>query len=162
MKKCVFAGTFDPFTLGHMDTAEKSLRLFDELVIAVAENKRKQTLFSAEERREMISAVFAGEPRVRVIVWEGVVADLLRSERTPFYVRGIRNAVDFEYETADFYASRDLSPDMITLYLPAEQAHTHISSTLVKNCLAFGKPVGRYVPPAVARWLDEHKGGTYV
>ena len=149
MKKCVFAGTFDPFTVGHEDTVRKCLRLFDEVVVALAENRQKRAMFAPEVREEMIRAVFSGEPRVRVVRWEGVIVDLLRQEGTDIYVRGVRNAVDFEYENADFFASRDLSDTLITLYLPAEQKHLQVSSTLVKNCIAFGKPYRDYVPAAV-------------
>lgn len=149
MKKCVFAGTFDPFTVGHEDTVRKCLRLFDEVVVALAENRQKRAMFVPEVREEMIRAVFSGEPRVRVVRWEGVIVDLLRREGTDIYVRGVRNAVDFEYENADFFASRDLSDTLITLYLPAEQKHLQVSSTLVKNCIAFGKPYRDYVPAAV-------------
>ncbi len=156
MKKCVFAGTFDPFTVGHEDTVRKCLALFDEVVVAVAENKQKRCMFSAQARGEMICAVFAGEPRVRVMRWEGVIADLLKREGTPFYVRGIRNTVDFEYENADFYASRDLDPSLITLYIPAEQKHLHVSSTLVKNCIAFEKPYCGYVPAAVYEYIQKN------
>ena len=157
MKKCVFAGTFDPFTVGHEDTVRKCLALFDEVVVAVAENKQKRCMFSAQARVEMIRAVFAEEPRVRVMRWEGVIADLLKREGTPFYVRGIRNTVDFEYENADFYASRDLDPSLITLYIPAEQKHLHVSSTLVKNCIAFEKPYREYVPAAVYEYLNRQE-----
>lgn len=153
MKKCVFAGTFDPFTVGHADTVSKCLALFDEVVIAVAQNRQKQCEFSCAERVEMIGAVYAGDARVRVVAWEGVIVDLLRREGTPFYVRGVRNGIDFDYETADFYASRDLDKDLIVLYLPAEQRHQHISSTLVKNCIAFGKPFEKYVPKAVYDYI---------
>ena len=149
MKKCVFAGTFDPFTVGHEDTVQKCLALFDEVVVALAENRQKRCMFSADAREEMIRAVFCGEPRVRVVRWDGVIVDLLKAEKTPFYVRGVRNTVDFEYENADFYASRDLDGTLITIYLPAEQKHLHISSTLVKNCIAFEKPYRAYVPAAV-------------
>ncbi len=158
MRKCVFAGTFDPFTVGHGDTVEKSLRLFDEVVIAVAENPSKQTTFTAQERLEMIQATYADEPRVKVLVWSGAIVDLLKKEGTDFYVRGLRNAVDFDYECADFYASRDLSPEMLTVYLPAEQKHTHVSSTLVKNCIAFHKPYEKYVPEAVAQYVQRKRG----
>ena len=153
MKKCVFAGTFDPFTSGHHDTVEKCLKLFDEVVVAVAENRRKSCMFSAEQRTEMIKAVYSNEPRVRVVIWDGVIVDLLKKENTVFYVRGLRNTVDFEYENADFYASRDLDAEMITLYLPSEKEHLHISSTLVKNCIAFGKPYKDYVPEAVYAYI---------
>lgn len=157
MKKCVFAGTFDPFTVGHEDTVRKCLALFDEVAVAVAENKQKRCMFSAQARVEMIRAVFADEPRVRVMRWEGVIADLLKREGTPFYVRGIRNTVDFEYENADFYASRDLDPSLITLYIPAEQKHLHVSSTLVKNCIAFEKPYREYVPAAVYEYMNRQE-----
>ncbi len=156
MKKCVFAGTFDPFTVGHEDTVRKCLALFGEVVVAVAENKQKRCMFSAHARVEMIRAVFADEPRVRVMRWDGVIADLLKREGTPFYVRGIRNTVDFEYENADFYASRDLDPSLITLYIPAEQKHLHVSSTLVKNCIAFEKPYREYVPAAVYEYIQKN------
>ncbi len=158
MKKCVFAGTFDPFTVGHEDTVKKSLALFDEVLVVIAENKQKKCMFSAEAREEMIRAVFAAEPRVRVMRWEGVIVDLLKREGTPFYVRGIRNTVDFEYENADFYASRDLDEALVTIYIPAEQKHLHISSTLVKNCIAFDKPYREYVPQAVYAYINAQKG----
>lgn len=160
MKKCVFAGTFDPFTNGHADTVGKCLRLFDEVIVAIAENTRKHFMFSVQEREEMIRAVYAEEPRVRVVVWKGAIVDLLRQENTPFYVRGLRNTVDFEYENADFFASRDLDPDMITLYIPSERENLHISSTLVKNCVLFGKPFEQYVPSAVYSFMT--KRGSYV
>ena len=121
MKKCIFAGTFDPFTVGHADTVKKSLMIFDEVVVAVAENKRKSVMFSAEERAEMIGNVFCDEPRVRVLIWTGAIAELLKKENTPFYVRGVRNGIDCAYETDDFYASKDLYPELITMFIPAEQ-----------------------------------------
>ena len=149
MKKCVFAGTFDPFTVGHEDTVKKCLELFDETVIAVARNQKKSCMFTAQERAEMIKKVFEGEPRVKVIAWEGAVVDLLKREDTRIYVRGVRNAVDFEYENDDFFASRDLDKEMITVYIPAEQKFMHVSSSLVKNCIALNKPYESYVPKAV-------------
>ena len=158
MKKCVFAGTFDPYTAGHADTVEKCLKLFDEVVVAVAENRGKQCFFSPEERVEMVKAVYRDEERVRVVRWDGVIADLLKAENTPFYVRGVRNSVDFEYETADFYASRKLNDEMIPLYIPAEQDLLHISSTIVRNSIAFGKPYRTYVPEAVYEYI--RKRGT--
>lgn len=155
MKKCVFAGTFDPFTVGHNSTVEKCLALFDEVVVAVAENKNKACTFSAAERAEMIKAVFQGNARVKVVVWEGAVVDLLQAENTPFYVRGVRNTVDFEYENADFFASKKLYKDMITVYIPAEQEHLHVSSTLVKNSILFHKPYGEYLPEAVYEYIQK-------
>ena len=158
LKKCVFAGTFDPFTVGHEDTVKKCLKLFDEVIIAVAENKKKSCLFSISERAEMISRVFEGNGRVRVVCWDGVVVDLLQKENTPFYVRGVRNTIDFEYENADFFASRDLWDGLIPIYLPAEQRLLHVSSTLVKNCISFGKPYREYVPAQVYDYIQARNG----
>lgn len=161
MRKCVFAGTFDPFTVGHEDTVRKCLALFDEVVVAVAENKQKRSFFSAQEREEMIAAVYRDEPRVHIVRWDGIIVDFLKKEETPFYVRGLRNTVDFDYETADFYASRDFDDSLIALYIPAEQRHLHVSSTLVKNCIAFGKDCSRYVPQAVAEYIAK-RGNSHV
>ncbi len=155
MKKCVFAGTFDPFTVGHADTVEKCLKLFDEVIVAIAENKNKHCMFDREDRLEMVKAVYRDDPRVRVLAWDGVVVDLLEREQTPFYVRGIRNTIDFEYETADFYASRKLSENMVPIYIPSEQALLHISSTIVRNSILFKKPYADYVPPAVYTYIQE-------
>lgn len=156
MKKCIFAGTFDPFTVGHFDTVEKCLKIFDEVVVSIARNKRKSHMFGLEERREMLEELYRGEPRVKIVTWEGAIVDLLKREGTVFYVRGLRNTVDFEYENADFFASRDLDKEMVTLYIPSEKEYLHVSSTLVKNCILFGKPYREYVPEAVYRYLTAH------
>lgn len=160
MKKCVFAGTFDPFTVGHEETVKKSLALFDEVIVAVAVNNRKKCLFSSAEREEMIKLLYKDEPRVRTIGFDGAIVDLLKQENTPFYVRGVRNTMDFEYENADFFASRKLDPNMITLYIPCEQELLHVSSTLVKNCMTFNKPFERYLPPAIYEFVTTR--GNYV
>ncbi len=157
MKKCVFAGTFDPFTVGHSDTVEKCLKIFDEVIVAVAENRTKSCLFPLELRAEMIKRTYENENRVRCVVWDKTIVELLKEENTPFYVRGIRNAIDLDYENADFYASRDLSGDMITVYIPSEQKHLHVSSSLVKNCIAFNQPYAQYVPAAVYRMIQKGK-----
>ncbi len=162
MKKCVFAGTFDPFTVGHADTVETCLALFDEVIVAIAENRQKTCAFSAQERAEMVAAVYRDERRVRVMRWGGTVAALLGQEGTPFYVRGVRNAADFEYETADYYASCDLDPSIVALYVPARQRHLHVSSTLVKNCIAFGTPYEAYVPRAIYDYIRKKEGSHHV
>ena len=160
MKKCVFAGTFDPFTAGHAETVKKCLALFDEVIVAAAENRKKKCLFSAEERTQMLELLYRGEPRVKIVRFDGAIVDLLKAENPPFYVRGVRNTVDFEYENADFFASRQLDPSMITLYIPAEQSLLHVSSSLVKNCIAFNKPFAQYVPEPIYDYIT--KRGCYV
>lgn len=149
MKKCVFAGTFDPPTTGHKKIIEDCLKIFDEVVVAVMINRAKTPLFSEEERQALLQKLFKGEPRVKVVVFEGVAVDLLQRENTPYYVRGIRNTVDLEYENANLYANRKLKPDIITVYLPAEQDSLHVSSSLVKNFIAFKKDFSQFIPEEI-------------
>ncbi len=153
MKKCVFAGTFDPPTLGHKDTIDEALAIFDEVVVAILINPNKEPTFSLEERGKMLAILCENNPKVKVVSWNGLVVDLLKKEDTRFYVRGIRNTVDLEYENASLYASRELDENLIAVYLPAKQEHIHISSTLAKNCLKFGTPVEKCVGKDVAEYL---------
>ena len=146
MKKCVFAGTFDPFTKGHESVVLRSLEIFDEVVVAILINPDKAAFFSLEERMGFIKKTFDGEKRVRVIYYGGIVADLLREENTKFYVRGIRNSTDYDYETTQTYASESFNKDMIAIYLPTPQNLLHVSSTLVKTCIKFNKPYKDYLP----------------
>ena len=96
MKKCVFAGTFDPPTLGHKAMIEDCLHLFDEVVIAILINPAKAPYFSLEERKEMLSLLFPNETRIKVVEHEGTAIELLKKQDTKIYVRGIRNTVDLE------------------------------------------------------------------
>lgn len=145
----VFAGTFDPFTLGHENTVKEALLLFDEVIIAILVNKNKVPMFSQEERMGFIQKVFEGEERVKVIFFDSLAVDLLQKLGTPFYLRGLRNATDFDYETSDYYASKKLYEGLITVYLPCKQEYLHISSTIVKNALKFGKSIEGYVPSVI-------------
>ena len=106
MKKCVFAGTFDPPTTGHKNVIDTCLEIFDEVVVGVGINTAKTPMFSADERKALLEKLYGGEKRVRVVLFVGAAVDLLESENTRFYVRGLRNTVDFEYETADHFASK--------------------------------------------------------
>ena len=153
MKKCVFAGTFDPPTLGHKDTVAEAAKIFDEVVVAILINPQKTCFFSLEERKELLKLLLKDLPNVRITSFEGGAADLLKRENTPFYVHGIRNTIDLEYENASYYASRDLDKDMVTIYLPAKQEHIHVSSTLVKNCIFFEKPFEAYVGEETAAYI---------
>ena len=153
MKKCVFAGTFDPPTLGHKALIEGCLALFDEVVVAIMVNPAKQPCFTLEERKNMLEIDFGKEPRVRVISFEGTVAELLEKENTKIYVRGIRNGVDLDFENANFYASKKLDPDFKAVYLPCPQELLHVSSTMVRNSLKFGTPIDEYVSEGVKDYI---------
>lgn len=153
MKKCVFAGTFDPPTLGHKALIEECLALFDEVVVAIMVNPAKQPCFTLKERKNMLEIDFGKEPRVRVIDFEGTVAELLEKENTKIYVRGIRNGVDLDFENANFYASKKLDPDFKAVYLPCPQELLHVSSTMVRNSLKFGTPIDEYVSEGVKDYI---------
>jgi pantetheine-phosphate adenylyltransferase len=150
IKKCVFAGTFDPPTVGHQKIIAQCLKLFDEVVVAVLENTGKNCLFSVDERLALLKKLFLSEKNVKVISFDGAVVDLLEEEHTPFYVRGIRNTIDFEYENQNFFANKKLKDDIITIYIPAEQDALQISSTLVRNSAHFKKQFREYIPEEIA------------
>jgi len=149
VKKCVFAGTFDPVTTGHEKIIEKCLKMFDEVVVAVLVNTAKKSVLSVEERKALLKLLYKDEERVRVITFDGAVVDLLKTENTPFYVRGVRNTIDFEYENQNYFANKRLYEDIITIYLPAEQDMIQVSSTLVKNSVRFAKEYADYVPEKI-------------
>ncbi len=156
MKKCVFAGTFDPPTLGHKSVVEECLKLFDEVVVAILINPAKTPYFTAEERAEMLALDFGEEPRVRVVTFEGTVAELLEKEKTKIYVRGIRNGVDLDYENANFYASKKLDKELTAVYLPCPQELLHVSSSMVRSSLRFKTPVDEYVSENVKKYIEKN------
>ena len=151
-RKCVFSGTFDPPTLGHKAVIDSALGLFDEVVVAVMINPQKTPYFTNAERAEMLKMICPSE-RVRVVFFDGTVAELLEKEETPFYVRGIRNTVDFEYENANYFATKKLKKDVVPVYLPCPQELLHVSSSMVKNSLRFGSPVSEYVTKEVEEFI---------
>ena len=154
IKKCVFAGTFDPPTLGHKALIEECLKLFDEVVVAIMVNPQKQPYFTLEEREEMLALTVKNNPRVRIVSTTGTVAELLQKENTKFYARGIRNSIDLDYENANFYASKKLDPDLTAVYLPCPQELLHVSSSMVRNSLKFGTPIDEYVSEKVKAYLE--------
>lgn len=150
MKKCVFAGTFDPPTVGHAHVVGESLKIFDEVVVAVLENTGKSCLFTTDERIALLKKLYENEKRVRVVAFDGAAVDLLEREKTPFYVRGVRNTLDFEYENQNFFANKKLKDDIVTIYIPAEQGDLQVSSTLVRNSAHFNKEFKDYLPAKIA------------
>lgn len=154
LKKCVFAGTFDPPTLGHKSMIEECLKLFDEVVVAILVNPDKKPYFTIEQRKEMLALDFEGEPRLRILAFEGTVAELLKQEDTKIYVRGIRNGIDLDYENANFYASKKLDDEITAVYLPCPQELLHVSSSMVRNSLKFGTPIDEYVSEKVKAYLE--------
>ena len=152
-KKCVFAGTFDPPTIGHKALLESCIKLFDEVVVAVLVNPQKQPYFSLNERKEMLSLLIPNEPKIRIIDFQGTIAELLEKEKTSVYVRGVRNGTDLDYENANFYASKKLNRDLTAVYLPCPQEYLHVSSSMVRSSLQFKTPIDEYVTKEVKAYI---------
>ena len=154
MKVCVFAGTFDPPTLGHKAVIENCLNTFDEVVVAILVNPKKEPYFTVEERKQMLKRTVKND-RMRVVEFSGTVAELLKKEDTNIYVRGLRNATDFDYETADFYATKKLNEKITAWYLPCPQELLHVSSSIVRNSLRFHTPIDEYVTKEVQEYIEQ-------
>lgn len=155
MKKCVFAGTFDPPTIGHTQIIEQCLRIFDCVTVAVMVNPEKAPCFTVEERVELLQKLYCGNGRVKIISFDGAAVDLLEGENTRFYVRGIRDTIDFEYENRNARANKKLLDDIVNIYIPSEQGSEHISSSLVKNSVKFQKDYSGYIPAPILKDFEK-------
>ena len=155
MKKCVFAGTFDPITTGHEYVIKKCLTVFDKVVIAVGVNKDKNPLFSQSERIELIKRVFQDEERVEVKEFDGMLVDFMKENGITVNVRGIRNEDDYKYETTMSRYNLDMYPDLLTMYIPTPVELEYVSSSAVRNILSLNADCSRYVPEAVVKFIRE-------
>lgn len=154
-KKAIYAGTFDPMTLGHLDVVERAARIFDDLVVAVAAVTGKNTQFTQEERVELVTQSVTDLSNVRVEPFEGLLVDYARSLGVTVIIRGLRAFSDFEYEFQMALTNRRLAPDLETLFLMPKQDYSFISSTNIRQVAALGGDVSTFVPVAVERALRE-------
>ncbi|HLT58781.1 MAG TPA: pantetheine-phosphate adenylyltransferase [Limnochordales bacterium] len=153
MRIAVCPGSFDPVTRGHLDIVQRAARLFDLLYVAVLDNARKQPLFTAAERVQMLAEATASIPNVRCETFSGLVVEYARSRGASVIVRGVRSPSDCEYEMQMAAMNRDLHPDLETLLLPSAPAYAHVRSSLVKEVAALGGPIDQWVPENVRRRL---------
>ena len=150
----LYPGTFDPITNGHVDLVERATRMFDKVIISIAENKRKNPLFSLEERIKFADIIFANNPQVEVIGFDILLVDFAHQQNATVLVRGLRAVADFEFEFQLASMNRHLAPDVESVYLmPAEQ-YAFISSSLVKEVARLGGDVTKYVHPKVFKALQ--------
>ena len=146
MRKAIFPGSFDPFTIGHHDIVIRGLELFDEIVIGIGINSAKSNSHSTDERAESIRQVYANEPRVHVKVYDCLTVDFAQQEDARFILRGVRSVQDFEYERNIAEANKQLTGiETVLLYTRAEYAH--ISSSLVRELQSYNRDITPYLPP---------------
>jgi len=148
MRRAIFPGSFDPFTIGHYSIVMRGLSLFDEIVIGIGTNQSKKTLFSVEKRLEMIQQAFADEPRVKVMAYNSLTIDFARSVDARFALRGLRSVGDFEYERTIGDTNRIID-GLETVILFTEAAYSHISSTVARDLISYGKDITDFLPPNV-------------
>ena len=148
-KKCVFAGTFDPPTLGHKALVEDCLKLFDEVVVAVGVNIDKRGFFTNEQKLDIIRQATEGLEGVSVIAYDNLTIDACRERGIHHIVRGVRNMIDFETERSIADANRRLAPEIETIIIPTAQEFAHISSTAVRDILKHGGDTSLFLPDSV-------------
>ena len=148
MRKAIFPGTFDPFTLGHLDILKRSLSLFDQITVGVGRNNQKKTMFSEDERIEFIKNCFKDESRVKVMSYQGLTIDFCKKVGANFIVRGIRNNGDFEFEKAIARTNRKLSK-IETVFLLTSAKTSFISSSIVRELILNNGDYKVLVPDSV-------------
>ena len=153
MSRAVYAGTFDPMTLGHLDVAARAAHVFEHLTLAVAEDPRKTLLFSVEERLELARTSVAGLDNVEVVPFGGLLVNWARNRGIHTLIRGLRAFSDFEYEFQMALTNRKLAPDIETMFLMPNEDFSYVSSSMVREIAALGGDVGKFVPAAVAAAL---------
>jgi len=148
-RTCLFPGTFDPVTLGHVDIISRAVPLFDKIIVGIGRNVTKEPMFSAEQRLEWIREIFKAEPKVDGAIYEGLTVDFCKKVNANFILRGIRYVSDFEYEKAIADANRTLDNSIETIFLTCEPKYTSVASTIVRDIIRNGGDVSHFLPEIV-------------
>lgn len=151
----IYPGSFDPITNGHVDLIHRALKIFNRLVVTVAVNPRKQSLFSAEEREGLIRDALPSTDRVEITCFQGLLVDHVHALGARTLIRGMRALADFEYEFQFAHMNRRLAPDVDTIFMMTSEENFYVSSSLVKEVAAFGGDLTGLVPDHVAQALQE-------
>ena len=155
MAIALYPGTFDPVTLGHIDLIRRAAKLFDEVIVGVAENQDKSPLFTLAERVEMLEVALNGLDNVRVIGFNNLLIDCVREQNADTILRGLRAVSDFEYEFQLAAMNRHLDPGIETTFLTPSESYAFLSSTLIKEVASLGGNVSEFVPPQVMNALEK-------
>ena len=152
-KICIYPGTFDPVTMGHMDIIRRAAGIFDEVYVGMLINQQKKFYFSQEQRMEMLREATKNIEHVYVESFDGLLIDYANAKGARFVVRGIRNATDYEYEQQMAVINRTLKPDLETVFLTASAGMDVVSSTFVRELIAFDADLSGFVPPCVYEYI---------
>ena len=155
MVRAVYPGTFDPLTRGHEDLVRRATKLFDPLILGIADSRAKRTFFTLHERVEMAREVLADLKNVQVAGFNGLLIDFIRQHDARVVLRGLRAVSDFEYEFQLAGMNRSLYPDFETMFLTPSEQHMFISATLVREIATLGGDVTEFVHPSVAKRLKQ-------
>jgi pantetheine-phosphate adenylyltransferase len=153
MRRAIYPGSFDPLTNGHLDVLQRAAGIFDNLIIAVARDNAKESLFNVDERVELIRSATAEINGIEVVPFEGLLVNFARQHKACALVRGLRAVSDFEFEFQLALMNRKLEPNLETLFLMPREEYTYISSRLVKEICRLGGHIDQFVPPNVATAL---------
>ena len=145
MKRAIFPGTFDPFTVGHLDILKKSIKIFDEVIIAIGKNHDKKTMFTLDKRKEFIESVTSKYQNTKVMIYDGLTVDFCKKTKSNFIVRGIRNVGDFEFEKAIARTNRALS-EIETVFLLTSAKTSYISSSIVRDIIKNNGDCSKLIP----------------
>jgi pantetheine-phosphate adenylyltransferase len=149
MRRAIYPGSFDPITNGHVDVIERARKLFDEVVVAVAQNDEKQPLFSLQERLELLQQTIGKIANVRISQFQGLLVDFALAQEANAVIRGLRAVSDFEFEFQMALMNRKLAGGVETIFLMPKEEYTYLSSRLVKEIARLGGDVSKFVPASV-------------
>lgn len=153
--KAIYAGSFDPVTLGHLDIIKRASKLFDSLIVAVLYNPNKKCLFTVEERKKHLEIVTSNIKNIKVTSFQGLLADFTKEIQAEVIVRGIRNTTDLVYEQQMAIINKRLNKSIETVFLTANDEHMSLSSSAVKEVAIFGGNIDFMVPTEIKRYIEE-------